>query len=92
MIIITASEQFMRSPVGTLFEQLPPPLVLAVRRVANLEPVDAVRGILSLGDNAFQVVVADQPKQSGTVAIEMPGQQDAWTVADDALQDFLPLR
>ncbi len=74
------------------FSQLAPPSVMAVVRIPDLEPVDAVGCIPSLRDNPFQIVLAAKPKQSGAVAIEMPRQQNARMVLDNALQDLLPFR
>jgi len=82
------SESLTYSPL----DKLPPPLVLAIRCVADFEQANAVRALLPFRDNSFKIVFAGPARQSRPIVIEMPGQQDARMVADDALQNGFAFR
>ena len=71
---------------------IPAALHIGCRTGSNLEPIDAISRILPLRDNSLQVVFANYSKQSGTIVIEMAGQQNAPMLANDPLKDHLPAR
>jgi hypothetical protein len=77
-------------------EQLFPPGPLRVFPVPNLQPTGVslhIRIVLSLGNNAFEIVATGQPEQRFTIVLDVIAVEQPITVvvANDRSQSPLPV-
>src|SRR4051794_22227616 len=70
-------------------KQLPPPFVLRISGIPNLEPIHTILAVLALRYDSFEIPFTHQPEQIEPIAFDMTGKQNPGVVPDNLLERSL---